>query len=145
VAKPETLCGIKEDKQVAVKEIIDAGDYDQLLERLREQRLASFGREKIGKKFGVLGSEFGIKQEPVFGGNAGLAKLEQIFEKRNQIIHHGARPFSGSQEVEEIMEFFKNLVFQLSFEVSRVYLIPVDCLGYYAAWMPTPPGVKEGG
>ena len=65
----------------------------------------------------------------------GLEELERVFDRRNRIVHYFERPFDKFQEVDDIMEFFQKVILNLSIEASRTYLIPVDFLGFHAAWM----------
>lgn len=147
--EPRTILTIAPDQEIPLEFLLDSGNYETILESVRQKQIHKFGYASIEEKFGKFRA-LGIDSRLVFDastinteaqqriGDFSLERLKEIFERRNKIIHKGASPFSEAEEVAPLVEFFQHLMFQLAIQTSKKYQIPIDFLGYYGAWMKPP-------
>lgn len=145
--EPRILMGVASEKSLTLKEIVEAGDYEGVLSQVREKQVERFSWKEIGEKMGFLEKHLGVKTDAIldWGGfkdeiqkllkDCDLLELKRIFEKRHSIVHDGKRPFEDDSEIEQILEFFQKLTWNLCISLSEKFKIPIDAFGFYPTWM----------
>lgn len=137
INKPETLIGISSEKNLSVEKIVELKTYDKIMEGLRMKVIEHFSRQGIKEKIKVF-KNMGIDDKKIFDfsrlaveirerlSGYNLEKLDEIFQKRHDIVHKNILPVQNFGELEEVKEFFEKIILNLSIIVSSKFEIMFD-------------------
>jgi len=135
--KPETLIGICPDKNLSVERIIELKGYDAVQEELRQKVIEHFCRQGIREKLKIF-EKLGVDVEKTFDfshfarriqktlSGYNLDKLDEIFQKRHDVVHKDIPSVQTLRELEIIKEFFEKIILNFSIIVSRKFKILRD-------------------
>lgn len=125
------LYGVAEGKNINLKDILELGSVEAVVQKVRAKVVRDFAFEDITNRFQYLDTKLGIRTVEVFewkvqndemketlkGWNLGT--LEKIYQKRHSIVHQDDTPITSSSELEIIDNFFIQLLFNLTLLVQK--------------------------
>jgi len=125
------LFGVAEGKNINLKDILELGSVEAVVQKIRAKEVANFAFEDITKRFQYLDTKLGIRTVEVFEWRVqtdemkeklkewNLGTLENIYQKRHSIVHQDDTPITSSAELETIQEFFIQMLFNLALLVKN--------------------------
>jgi hypothetical protein len=138
--EPRRLMDLASDKQMTAKEIVELGEYDRILQRLRDKVIDEIDREgtrgkfvkQLGERLGLIGADQ-IKIAPTFEGlrpgvfkEWDLERLVAVFEQRHGIVHRGELSVSDLDYLEKVGLFFGAIQTVLTINAVRKYNVKLD-------------------
>ena len=138
-ADPRRLKQFASKKCLTTSELVELGDYESIMQRLREKvcrevtdsGICSIFVDHFKKKFGIFDETDLNPKETSRGWD--LEKLNEIFNNRNRIVHHGDFEVSGYEYISEVSRFFGAIETLLTLNAVRqheVELEPPDSLPF---------------
>jgi hypothetical protein len=139
-AEPRRLLDLASDKEMKAREIVELGNYDEVLQRLRDKVIEEIDREGTREKFEKhLGKRFGLIQPsqiriaPAFPGlpldafkEWDLERLVDVFERRHRIVHRGEFSVLDYEELGKVQLFFMAIQTVLAINAASKYSIRFD-------------------
>ena len=137
VVEPNTLMGLAQEKNINLQQVITLKNYDSIIEDFRLKVLDHFSRQGLKEKFKIF-EKIGFDVNQIFDyskftsdvqdkfKNYSLDTLDQIFEKRHNIVHKNALPLKHLSELIEIKDFFEKIILNISTIVMVKYGVLLD-------------------
>ncbi len=131
--KPQYLKSLSHEKDINIPQIIDASSYSQIFQIIKNKFLKRFDFMSIDKKISVFTS-IGLDREIIFKFNQKMILkfpspdkfLENIFNKRNDIVHKDFLPIKTMDELFEVSEFLNYFFIKLSMDMFKKFNILTD-------------------
>lgn len=138
-AAPKTLLGLANKKEITLEKVLDLKDYKLIIEDFKNKTIEDFSRQGLGKKFRIF-KILGIDTDKIFDysklkkiaqerlKNHDFKKLDEIFNKRHDIVHQNKLPLNNLDELSSIKDFFDKIIVNFSLIVYDKYNIPLDIM-----------------
>jgi hypothetical protein len=138
VTKEQTIIGLAEQRSIKLEDVINLGDYNQVISYFKDKILTNFSRastkEQFEKYFGELGfeiqkffdmSNYKEKVQETYKG-WDIEKLISIFHERHDIVHNGELPLISLEDLHIRKEFLRLLIMNISIELFLKFKIKND-------------------
>jgi hypothetical protein len=136
--KPETIITLSEQKEIQLRDIIELGDYDRIIEIFKAKTLRSFSRastidqfEKYFKKLSFsIDALFDFSNRPLDIRTTytgwGLKRLGSIFDGRHEIVHNGGKPLANLTDLHIRKVFFDHITVNISRAIKEKFDVDTD-------------------
>ena len=143
--RPEIIVGLAQEKNVTLKRVLELGNYDAVVEEFRDKVVEIFSFQGIKEKFNTF-SKIGITTESVFEYSGfpervqkrfkgySFTNLEDIFQKRHDIVHKNELPIRNIDELIVIEDFLEKTIINLSVKAKDKYDIPIEMVPQKVYW-----------
>jgi len=132
------LYGVAEGRNINLKDIVELGSVDSVIQKIRTKEVRDFSFEDITKRIQYLDTKLGIRTREIFewevqndetknklkGWN--LGSLEEIYLKRHSIVHRDDAPITSLSDLDTIEAFFTQILLNLALLVKKKHSMVFD-------------------
>jgi hypothetical protein len=133
---PHLLKSMADEKDISIIEIIDKADYQSIYETIRDRVLRRFDFKSIRAKVDAL-RKLRVDMDAALSFQFQTAKVQQrynnslkmlhdYYEKRHAIVHREQHTFDSYEQLEEVSQFFTDLIWSLGFAIGFRFNIMTD-------------------
>jgi len=138
-AEPRKILDLAPDKELSAKEVLDLGNYDAVMQRVRDKIVDEVDRAGTRDKFSKhLGQRFKLIDtsqirivppqgvDPSQFKDWNIDRLDQVFGERHRIVHRGELLIQDSNYLSLVSLFFKAIQTTLTINAVRGYPVVLD-------------------
>jgi hypothetical protein len=135
--QPTILHSLTDPKDISITEVINATDYEILLDTIRKRALKRFDYGGIEDKVRILNKKVDLDTDGVFKFKFQVDAIRNKFPKsyeslvsaynnRHGIVHRDEQPIKTPDDLSTVADLFSNLIMNFGWEMSERFDIQTD-------------------
>lgn len=135
---PKILYGVSGGKNIDLKKIVTLGSVEAVIIEIRAKEVRHFSNGDIADRLRYLQSKMSIETDRLFDweyleteierslDGLNLKTLEDLYQKRHDIVHRDQTPISTLEELDIVPTFFLNIGAKLALVASQKHHVSLD-------------------